>query len=199
MRTLNRICAATLLLSSMAVCAAADVDKEARQIAELMKVGAGSKVADLGAGDGEWSVALAAIVGERGKVFATEVDQAKIDKIDRLLRNKKLDNVETVLGNQDSTGLQPGSVDGVLIRLVYHHFANPEKMHSDLKQALRPADRVAIVDFGPENNYPHSSVPKFRKGHGVGAESVIAEMTATGFQLVERRDIAGRTRRPATF
>ncbi len=76
----------------------------------------------------------------------------------------------------------------MLILLVYHHFVHPEKMQADLRRALRPGGRIAIVDFGPENNLSRSSVPGFRTGHGVAAETIIVEMTAAGFRLEERRD-----------
>ena len=185
---ISRCIGVSFLLCSLAVCAAADVQKEARQMTDLLGVRSGDRVADLGAGDGEWSVALAEIVGTQGKVFATEVDQGKLDKITRLVQRRNLDNITTVLGTQESTGLQPGSVDAVLIRLVYHHFVHPEKMLAELKQALRPGGRIAIVDFGPENNFPRSSVPGFRDGHGVVAETIIEEMAAAGFRLDERRD-----------
>jgi ubiquinone/menaquinone biosynthesis C-methylase UbiE len=194
MKTFDRCLAGILLLSTMTVCTAVDVADEARRIAELLGIQAGQVVADLGAGDGDGSVALAEIVGSQGKVFATEVDQSKIEKIERLIERRKIDNIVTVLGSQDSTGLSPQSVDSILIRLVYHHFANPKQMQDDLKRALRPGGRIAIVDFGPENRLSRSNVPGFRDGHGVAADTVIEEMTAAGFRLEERRDSWGDDR-----
>lgn len=188
MRHAKQIGLALFLVASMAVCTAQNIEKRAQEIADVLGLQPGMSVADVGAGDGDWSFALAQIVGEDGQVFATEVDADKLKKIERSLKRRNLKQVQTVLGDQESTGLGPGSVDAVLIRLVYHHFVQPEKMQQDLKRALRPGGRIAIVDFGPENNYPRSSVPGFRNGHGVIADTVIEEMQAAGFQLEERRD-----------
>ncbi len=68
MKIFNRCISVSLLLSSLAVCAAADVQKQAREMADLLALQSGDQMADLGAGNGEWSVALAEIVGNDGKL-----------------------------------------------------------------------------------------------------------------------------------
>lgn len=188
MKTLKRSALAFLMLGSLAVCAAQNVDQSTREIADLLQLHPGMSVADLGAGNGEWSFALAKIVRETGQVFSTEVDANKLAQIERSRKRRHLSQVKTVLGNQTSTGLLPGSVDAVLIRLAYHHFVHPEEMQAELKRALKPGGRIAIIDFSPNSGLSRSSVPRFRHGHGVVAETVIQEMESAGFRLEERRD-----------
>lgn len=179
--------ALVLLASAWAFCFDR-VGDETRALAKLLQVSAGDAVADVGAGDGEFAVELAQIVGADGRVIATEVDPVKIEKLQRLARGQPLENLEVVEGDQFRTGLSSGCCDAVLLRLVYHHFEDPEKMQDDLFQALRPGGRIVVIDFPPDNHLPRRSVPKFREGHGVTAAVIVREMSAAGFRLLQRKE-----------
>ncbi len=86
------------------------------------------RFADVGAGDGRYSVALARTVGERGRVYATEVDPDDLKKMEDRVEREKLSNVDVVRGTQEATGLSEACCDGILLRRVYHHFQNPAAM-----------------------------------------------------------------------
>ncbi len=163
-----------------------DVQGESKELAELMLLESGSVVADLGAGDGEWSQALARRVGPSGRVIATEVDEKKLDRLHRLARRDALSNLVVVSGDQSKTGLTPACCDAILVRLVYHHFEEPESMQRDFLASLKPGGRIVIVDFPPDRGLPRRSTPEFRGGHGIAADQVIQEMTAAGFQLLQK-------------
>jgi predicted methyltransferase len=160
-----------------------DLREEMPHVERLLQLGPGKTVADVGAGDGDWSRELSAIVGREGRVFATEVDPDRARKLEDL--GKELGNVTAIRGSQTSTGLPESCCDAVLLRNVYHHFTDPGAMGADLLRALRPGGRIAVIDFVPDGDAP-SGVPKNRGGHGVRPEQVIDEMTAAGFTLVER-------------
>ena len=88
-------------------------------------------VADVGAGDGDFAVELARLVGEEGRVIATEVEEDKVRDLRQLAEDEELANLTAVLGSQDDTGLAVGCCDGVLLRMVYHHFQEPAPMRAD--------------------------------------------------------------------
>ena len=46
---------------------------ERDRIAQVLEIKEGAVVADVGAGDGDWSIDLARRVGETGRVFSTEI------------------------------------------------------------------------------------------------------------------------------
>lgn len=164
------------------------LEERAERLAEALRIESGDVVADVGAGDGEWSVELAAKVGPKGRVYATEVSRRAIKKIEKRISRHGLDNVAVVMGDQTDTGLPAECCDAILLRLVYHHFEQPKLMQADLLRALKPGKLIAIVDFSPENSLGRSNVPRFRNGHGVAAEKVIEEMKAAGFRFIERRN-----------
>jgi len=169
---------------------------EAESIAEVLGLRPGQTVADIGAGEGEWSEALSRFVGARGHVFSTEVVQYKVDGLEDRFREDGLGNVSAVLGTEDATGLAPASCDAILLRLVYHHLTRPVPLANDLRRVLRPGGRLAIVDFVPQAHMPDVAGVPARGGHGVRPEDVIDELGAAGFRLLERHDQwAGRAER----
>ncbi|MCP4664285.1 MAG: class I SAM-dependent methyltransferase [bacterium] len=158
--------------------------KEADLIAEVLALRAGMQVADVGAGNGRWSEELARRVGEAGHVWATEVDEEEIEEIRDRLEEAELRNVTPVLGGQQDTGLPEACCDAVLLRLVYHHFTEPEPMRVSLRRALRPGGLIAVIDIVPQEHWRQLPGVPDRGGHGIAPADLIAEMTSDGFEVV---------------
>jgi ubiquinone/menaquinone biosynthesis C-methylase UbiE len=159
---------------------------EADEIASLLGLGPGMSVADVGAGDGEWAERLARKVGPEGRVYATEVKDDLLKEIRDRANRAGLGNVETVRGDQGGTGLPPGCCDAILLRMVYHHFEQPERMKASLRSALRPGGRIVVIDTEPQAAWAELPRVPDRGGHGIPLERLVAEMEAGGFKLLER-------------
>ncbi|HEY6546576.1 MAG TPA: methyltransferase domain-containing protein [Vicinamibacteria bacterium] len=159
---------------------------EAQRLFAALGLKPGARVADVGAGDGEWAEHLAREVGESGHVFATEVDEADLSKIARRAREAGLANVTTILGSQTDTGLAAGCCDAILLRMVYHHFAEPAPMRQSLRAALRPGAPLVIVDTEPQGHWERLQGVPERGGHGIREEDLVREMTSDGFEVVAR-------------
>jgi len=154
----------------------------------LLGLRPGATVADVGAGDGRYSVDLARAVSPGGRVFATEIEQGKLDAIARRATADGLTNVATVLGDQDATGLGEACCDAILLRLVYHHFAQPALMRASLRAALKSEGLLLVVDTEPQRYWRKLEGVPDRGGHGIRADDLIAELTAGGFDVVSRHD-----------
>jgi SAM-dependent methyltransferase len=164
------------------------VADEADRIAEALALKPGMRVADVGAGEGRWSVDLAQRVGAEGHVYATEVDDDELEQIRDRVADDELDNVTAIRGDQEDTGLPDGCCDAILLRLVYHHFTDPAAMRASMRRALRPGGVVAVIELNPlEHLDPVPDTPE-RGGHGIVPEDLVAEMTADGFTVVTRYD-----------
>lgn len=161
---------------------------EADRIAEVLELAPGMVVADVGAGDGEWSEGIARRVAPGGKVYATEVDEEELEKIQERMEEAGLDTVTVVRGDQEDTGLPPGCCDAALLRMVYHHFADPPRMRASLRRALRSGGRVAVIDILPQEHWRKLPYVPERGGHGIRPEDLTAEMAADGFEVVARYD-----------
>lgn len=171
--------------AGVAALSSEQVAREAGLIAELLELAPGRTVADVGAGNGRFSVHLARVVGEQGRVFATEVDERDLEDLRERVEEAGLTNVTVVAGTQEDTGLPAACCDAILLRRVYHHFTDPPAMRADLLRALRPGGVIAVIDFVPNDWKPPKGVPD-RGGHGVRAEEVVREMIDDGFELVRR-------------
>jgi len=148
----------------------------------------GMSVADVGAGRGELSVALAAEVGPSGQVFSTDIDTRALEQIRARVAAAALQNVTVVQARARDTGLPTHCCNAVILRRVYHHLTDPEATNLDLLRALRPGGVLAIIDFPPLFSWlwPWSpkDTPGNRTGHGVAASLVVQEVTAGGFTLM---------------
>jgi len=161
---------------------------EVQRIAEVLELEPGMLIADVGAGDGDFSVQLAERVGEDGRVYSTEVDEDQVDDIRRRIERAELGNVTPVLGNDQDTGLPENCCDAILLRLVYHHFTDPSPMRESLRRALRPGGLIAVIDFEPHQGWGRVAGVPDRGGHGIRAEDLIEEMTSDGFEVIARFD-----------
>ena len=183
--TLAGVVALSMLLSAGAADGRAP-RAEAERIAEAMGACEGMTVADVGAGNGEWSVALAEKVGDSGHVYATEIEQGDVDDIRRRAEKAGLDNVSAVLGDDQDTGLPDGCCDAILLRQVYHHFTDPESMRASLRRAMKPGARLLVIDLEPQKHWRDLPGVPDRGGHGIDLSDLIEEMTEDGFEEVSR-------------
>lgn len=163
-------------------------DDEAAAIVRLLGIEPGGAVADVGAGDGDWTGDLARAVGRSGTVWATEVDEELIEDLKDLADDEDLPQIRPVLGDQDRTGLGENCCDAVLLRLVYHHFTDPAPMRADLRRAMKPGARLLVIDILPQDGWRDLEGVPERGGHGISVERLIEEMESDGFRAVERLD-----------
>ena len=175
----------------LAVAAAAGCrtfDAESQRLEEILALSAGEVVADVGAGEGGWTLEMARRVGPSGRVFATEIDPERIRDIRRAVVEAGVVNVTIIEGTPDDTKLPSGCCDAIFLRHVYHHITRPAPMNASLLQALRPGGFVAVIDFNPPTRLlpiPHG-VPKNRQAHGMPIDVLVEEMTARGFDVAHR-------------
>jgi tRNA A58 N-methylase Trm61 len=168
--------------------AAHSLDSEAARTIEALGLRPGLRVADVGTGNGEWAERIGREVGETGHIYATEVDRDKLQSVETRLKEAGLKNVTTILGTQEDTGLPPGCCDAILLRMVYHHFTDPPRMRTSLRNALRRGARLVVIDTEPQKNWRHLEGVPERGGHGINEEALVREMTADGFEVVARHD-----------
>lgn len=160
---------------------------EAADIVRALEIGAGSVVADVGAGYGRWAVEMARTVTDEGQVYATEVDLDRLKDIRTNVTEAGLKNVSIIWGSQRDTGLPPECCDGILLRRVYHHFTDSEAMRTSLQRALRPDGVLLVIDFEPEARgrlKQLNGVPETRGGHGISKHLLLEEMSSSGFEVV---------------
>ncbi len=116
-----------------------------------LKIKPGDVVVDMGSGSGYYTTRLAKLVGERGKVYAVDVQPEMIAILRKRLEAEKITNVELVQGTATDPKLPAGAVDLVLMVDVYHEFTHPHEMTEAMVKALRPGGRLVFVEFRLED------------------------------------------------
>lgn len=119
---------------------------EAKTVMDLLGIGPGMSVADIGAGSGYYTVRLSARVGPEGRVLAQDIVPRYLDGLRRRVAREGLRNVAVSQGEPHDPLLPPGSVDVALLVHMYHEVEQPFGLLYNLLPALRPGARVAILD-----------------------------------------------------
>ena len=133
------------------------------EVVAAMTLRPGDVVADLGAGSGLFVVPLSSAVGARGKVLAVEIDRGFFPHIQRKATAAGATNVQTIAGEPMDPKL-PEAVDVAVLHDVLHHIENPAVYMKSLAKYLKPAARIAVVDYlakqGPHRDDPWRQVWK---------------------------------------
>ncbi len=150
--------------AAWALAASPAVARESRQqwqqperVVEDLNLRPGAKVADIGAGRGFFTYRLARAVGEKGRVYATEISERAIRAVADRVKAEKIKNIEVVISEATDTKLDSNSLDAAVICLVLHHV--PEKLRGpltkDICRALRPGGYLYILDWRVDAKIQH--------------------------------------------
>ena len=150
---------------------------ELPRLRNVLALKPGMSVADVGAGNGELTVVLAAEVGATGVVYSTDIDPESLQRIRALAAAAGLANVTLVQSEAADTKLPPNCCDVIVVRRVYHHLTDSAAVNRSLLRALRPGGVLAVIDFPPLVSW------LWPLDHGVDARRVVDEAVASGFHL----------------
>jgi len=143
----------------------------------------GQTVADIGCGNGFYTLRLARGVGSEGRVLAVDIQPEMLELLEERAAEAGVENIEPVLGTPADPKLPEGELDLVLMVDVYHEFAYPERMLGAIRKSLKPEGRVVLAEFREED----PSVP-IKPLHKMSKEQVLKEFAPNGFKLVEEFD-----------
>ena len=149
-----------------------------------LKLKPGDAVADIGAGSGYYTRRLAKLVGEKGVVYAVDIQQEMLDLLTNKMAELKIHNVKAVLGNVKDPKLPRASVDLALLVDVYHEFDYPHEMIQAICTSLKPGGRIAFIEFRGEDQ----KVP-IKLLHKMTEAQVRKEMAVHPLEWVETSEV----------
>jgi ubiquinone/menaquinone biosynthesis C-methylase UbiE len=150
-----------------------DDRREATTVMDLAAIEPGMTVADIGAGEGYYTVRLAERVGADGRVLAQDIDEGAVQRLGQRVERERLDNVSIKLGAPDDPRLPVNSFDRVFLVHMYHEVSEPYPFLWRLRPALRKGGRVIVVD-----------VDRPTDQHGIPPQLLFCEFSRVGFRLV---------------
>jgi len=156
---------------------------EAERVMGLLGVKPGLDVADIGAGSGYYTVRLARRVAPQGHVIAEDVVPDYLERLARRVSSEGLAGaVTTVRGEPHDPRLPAGSLDLALLVHMYHEVAQPYGLLWNLRPALRPGARVAVIDARKETG-----------SHGTPPDLLKCELAAVGYRQTALYDLQENT------
>jgi predicted methyltransferase len=153
---------------------------EAEEVMELATLKPGMSVADVGAGEGYYTVRLSPVVGPKGRVLAEDILPDVRDKLSDRVQRERLDNVAVKLGTPDDPMLPPQSFDRVFLVHMYHEVQSPYAFLWHMRDGVKPDGLVVVVDA----NRPV-------KQHGIPPSQLKCEFAAVGMDPVKYRPLSG--------
>lgn len=146
-------------------------EEQPAKLLPLLNLKGGEVVADIGAGSGFYSFKLAPLVGEKGKIYAVDIQKEMLAIIRARSKELKVANVKPILGTIKDPKLPADSVDVMLLVDVYHEFDHPYEMTAAMVKALKPGGRLVLVEFRMEDE----DVP-IKLVHKMSEKQVLREM-----------------------
>lgn len=153
---------------------------EAEEVMELAELKPGMSVADVGAGEGYYTVRLAPAVGSKGRVLAEDILPDIRDKLSNRVQRDNLENVAVKLGTPDDPMLPPYSFDRVFLVHMYHEVQSPYAFLWHMRGGVKPSGLIVVV----ESDRPV-------KRHGIPPAQLRCEFAAVGMEPVKYRVLTG--------
>jgi ubiquinone/menaquinone biosynthesis C-methylase UbiE len=113
-----------------------------------------------------------------------DIQPEMLDIIRRRMKDRRLTNVEPVLGTETDPKLPAGSVDLILLVDVYHEFSFPFEMTRAMVRGLKPGGRLVFVEFRLED----PDVP-IKLVHKMTQRQVLREMAVHSLEHLKTLDV----------
>lgn len=141
----------------------------------------------MGCHEGYMTIKLATVVGQAGKVYAVDVEQSKLDKLQAILTKRSILNVEPIKGDYDNPGLPVNSLDGVIILDTYHEMDEHDEILHHIKLALKPGGRLVLCEAIAEERRSLSREDQEQR-HELGINYALEDLKKIRFAIVNQQD-----------
>src|SRR5262245_31954112 len=154
-------------------------------IVRFLRAQPGSLVADVGAGDGAFTIPIARAVAPNGRAVAVDISESALNKLRDRAGREDVTNVESVVGGVDDPHLPVDQFDAVLIHNAYHEMTEHEAMLRHIRAALKPDGRFVVVEPMHDSSRGLTREKQVAQ-HDIAIEIVDEELREAGFEVVER-------------
>jgi ubiquinone/menaquinone biosynthesis C-methylase UbiE len=110
----------------------------------------GDLVGDFGAGAGTFIPGLSKKVGERGRVFACEIQRGLVEKIGSMINEANLRNVDPLwcdLETENGIKISDSVLDVAIVINTLHQLENHEQAIAEKRRTMREGGVVYVVDW----------------------------------------------------
>lgn len=159
-------------------------------IYEVSNIKEGIHVADIGCHEGYFSIHLANRVGEKGRVYAVDVREDRLDRLKVHLDDRNLDNVEVILGDYDNPKLPENTLDVVVIMDTYHEMTDYMDILEHVHNALVEEGTIVIIEKFKSRIKGKSREAQV-DAHSLSTKYVKRELKKAGFEVTYENNNIG--------
>jgi ubiquinone/menaquinone biosynthesis C-methylase UbiE len=102
---------------------------------------------DIGCGGGFFAIPAAQLVGEKGVVYAVDIDASAIERLKDKAAKRGLQNLNAKVGAAEETVFCEECADIVFYSRVLHDFREPAKVLQNAKRMLKPTGTLVDLDW----------------------------------------------------
>ncbi len=156
------------------------------QLIERSGIKKGMQVLDLGCGSGAFTPFIARTVGEKGKVYALDIQADMLKQLENKLsrpENRDIKNIKLIEGNAYELPFEDGSLDLVHMVTVLQEIPDRNRALQEVKRVLKPGGLFAVSELFPDPDYPWKSTT-IKLGEGAGF--VVDEVSGDFFNYTVR-------------
>lgn len=106
----------------------------------------GMTVLDLGCGPGFFSIEIAKLLCDKGKVIAADLQEGMLDRVRKKISGTKLEQRIILHKCQEESIDLEQKVDFVLAFYMIHEVPNQDKLFKELKSILKPNGQIFIIE-----------------------------------------------------
>jgi len=123
----------------------------------------GMRVLEIGPAMGFFTLTMAEMVGDTGKVYAVDIQQRMLNVLQKRAEKKGLSHtIECILASADNFNIHHlKDIDFCLLFAVVHEVADPEKLFKELFKILKPRAQVLMVE--PKGHVARKEFERFLK------------------------------------
>ena len=122
-----------------------DAWQKPHEVIQALKLKPDAIIADIGSGTGYFSARFANMVPQ-GRVYGVDTEPDMVKYLAERAKREGLPNITSVQAKLGDPQL-PEKADLVILVDVYHHVDNREQYFRELRGAVKPGGRLAIIDF----------------------------------------------------
>ena len=132
----------------------------------------GMTVLEVGPGNGTYTMAAARRVGDKGRVFAIDIEPKMIDRVNCKAEAEGVTNVETSVADVCDLPFDNGSFDAIYTTAVIGEIPDPGRAMQEFHRVLAPRGTLAFSELLLDPDYPRAS-------------TLVRNAEASGFRLRE--------------
>jgi len=124
------------------------------QVVNWIGIQDGMQVLEIGPGPGTFTIEAAKHVGEKGKVFALDIQPTVISRLNNRLQRDKIANVVTKVASAYELSFSHNTFDRVFMIAVLAEIPNKKKALLEIKRVLKHGGLLAVGELLWDPDYP---------------------------------------------